>query len=193
MTTRNTIILAAGKGTRMKSKLYKVLHQVCGRTMVDCVLTQVEKIHMDNIVTVVGFGAEDVKTQLGDRSQYALQEKQLGTGDAVKKTADILEDVDGSTMVVSGDTPLFTAETFDHFFTQHEESGAVATVLTSKAPNPFGYGRVVRDDKGNVNKIVEQKDASVAEQNIDEINTGVYVFDNHELFEALKKVKNDNA
>ncbi|MFN1208618.1 NTP transferase domain-containing protein, partial [Enterococcus lactis] len=90
---------AAGKGTRMKSKLYKVLHQVCGRTMVDCVLTQVEKIHMDNIVTVVGFGAEDVKTQLGDRSQYALQEKQLGTGDAVKKTADILEDVDGSTMV----------------------------------------------------------------------------------------------
>ncbi|CAI2632043.1 Bifunctional protein GlmU [Apilactobacillus kunkeei] len=193
MTTRNTIILAAGKGTRMKSKLYKVLHQVCGRTMVDCVLTQVEKIHMDNIVTVVGFGAEDVKTQLGDRSQYALQEKQLGTGDAVKKTADILEDVDGSTMVVSGDTPLFTAETFDHLFTQHEESGAVATVLTSKAPNPFGYGRVVRDDKGNVNKIVEQKDASVAEQNIDEINTGVYVFDNHELFEALKKVKNDNA
>ena len=193
MATRNTIILAAGKGTRMKSKLYKVLHRVCGRTMVDCVLSQVEKIEMDNIVTVVGFGAEDVEKQLGDRSQYALQEKQLGTGDAVKKTASILENVEGSTMVVSGDTPLFTAETFKNLFDQHEESHAVATVLTSKAPNPFGYGRIVRDEKGNVNKIVEQKDASMTEQTIDEINTGVYVFDNHELFEALKQVNNDNA
>ncbi|CAI2630566.1 bifunctional UDP-N-acetylglucosamine diphosphorylase/glucosamine-1-phosphate N-acetyltransferase GlmU [Apilactobacillus apinorum] len=193
MATRNTIILAAGKGTRMKSKLYKVLHRVCGRTMVDCVLSQIEKIEMDNIVTVVGFGAEDVEKQLGDRSQYALQEKQLGTGDAVKKTASILENVEGSTMVVSGDTPLFTAETFKNLFDQHEESHAVATVLTSKAPNPFGYGRIVRDEKGNVNKIVEQKDASMTEQTIDEINTGVYVFDNHELFEALKQVNNDNA
>lgn len=193
MATRNTIILAAGKGTRMKSKLYKVLHKVCGRTMVDCVLTQVEKIKMDHVVTVVGYGAEDVEKQLGDRCQYALQEKQLGTGDAVKKTADILGDADGSTMVVSGDTPLFTADTFQHLFEEHEKSGAVATVLTSKAPDPFGYGRIVRGNDGNVEKIVEQKDASEEEQKIDEINTGVYVFNNQELFDALKLVKNDNA
>lgn len=193
MATRNTIILAAGKGTRMKSKLYKVLHKVCGRTMVDCVLTQVEKIKMDHVVTVVGYGAEDVERQLGDRCQYALQEKQLGTGDAVKKTADILGDADGSTMVVSGDTPLFTADTFQHLFEEHEKSGAVATVLTSKAPDSFGYGRIVRGNDGNVEKIVEQKDASEEEQKIDEINTGVYVFDNQELFDALKLVKNDNA
>lgn len=193
MATRNTIILAAGKGTRMKSKLYKVLHKVCGRTMVDCVLTQVEKIKMDHVVTVVGYGAEDVEKQLGDRCQYALQEKQLGTGDAVKQTADILGDADGSTMVVSGDTPLFTADTFQHLFEEHEKSGAVATVLTSKAPDPFGYGRIVRGNDGNVEKIVEQKDASEEEQKIDEINTGVYVFNNQELFDALKLVKNDNA
>jgi bifunctional UDP-N-acetylglucosamine pyrophosphorylase / glucosamine-1-phosphate N-acetyltransferase len=193
MATRNTIILAAGRGTRMKSKLYKVLHRVCGRTMVECVLTQLEKFKIDNIVTVVGFGAEEVKSQLGNRSQYVLQEKQLGTGDAVKKTANLLAHTDGSTMVVSGDTPLFTAETFQQLFHEHEESGAVATILTSKAPNPFGYGRIVRDSDGNVEKIVEQKDASTTEQKIDEINTGVYVFDNQELFAALQKVNNDNA
>ncbi|TPR47712.1 bifunctional UDP-N-acetylglucosamine diphosphorylase/glucosamine-1-phosphate N-acetyltransferase GlmU, partial [Apilactobacillus micheneri] len=193
MNTRNTIILAAGKGTRMKSKLYKVLHKVCGRTMVDCVLTQVEKINMDNVVTVVGYGADSVEEKLGKRSQYVLQEKQLGTGDAVKKTAPILGDLEGSTMVVSGDTPLFKADTFRKLFDYHEESNAVATVLTSKAPNPFGYGRVIRDSEGNVNKIVEQKDASEAEKKIDEINTGVYVFDNKELFNALNQVNNDNA
>ncbi|WP_105957356.1 bifunctional UDP-N-acetylglucosamine diphosphorylase/glucosamine-1-phosphate N-acetyltransferase GlmU [Apilactobacillus quenuiae] len=193
MNTRNTIILAAGKGTRMKSELYKVLHKVCGRTMVDCVLTQVEQINMDNVVTVVGYGAESVEEQLGKRSQYVLQEKQLGTGDAVKKTAPILGNLEGSTMVVSGDTPLFKADTFKKLFDYHEESNAVATVLTSKAPNPFGYGRVIRDSEGNVNKIVEQKDASEAEKKIDEINTGVYVFDNKELFNALSQVNNNNA
>lgn len=152
MNTRNTIILAAGKGTRMKSKLYKVLHRVCGKTMVDCVLTQVEANNMDNIVTVVGYGAEDVEKTLGNRTKYVLQKEQLGTGDAVKQTADLLADLDGSTMVVSGDTPLFKSETFDKLFNYHESQKATATILTSHAPNPFGYGRIVRSDNGNVEK-----------------------------------------
>lgn len=193
MSTRNTIILAAGKGTRMKSKLYKVLHQVCGRTMVDHVLTQVEKTDMDQIVTVVGFGAEKVEETLGDRTKYVLQKEQLGTGHAVLQTEPLLKNQEGTTLVVSGDTPLFQAETFEKLFKYHEAKKAVATILTSKAPDPTGYGRIVRNDIGIVEKIVEQKDASKEEQEIDEINTGVYVFDNQALFKALHQTSNDNA
>ncbi|KRM62784.1 bifunctional N-acetylglucosamine-1-phosphate uridyltransferase glucosamine-1-phosphate acetyltransferase [Paucilactobacillus vaccinostercus DSM 20634] len=193
MATRNAIILAAGKGTRMKSKLYKVLHQVCGKTMVDHVLTQIEQNKMDNVVTIVGFGAQDVENELGERTRYVLQKKQLGTGHAVLQAEDILGNLDGETIVVSGDTPLFTAETFAHLFEYHEAKKAAATVLTSVAPDPTGYGRIVRNNIGIVEKIVEQKDATRDEQDIHEINTGVYCFDNQKLFAALHLLTNDNA
>ena len=118
---RNAIILAAGKGTRMRSKLYKVLHQVCGKTMVEHVVTQLEKTDIDNIITIVGFGAEAVKKALGNRTQFALQSQQLGTGHAVMQAQNLLGDVDGETIVVSGDTPLFTADTFNKLFEYHEQ------------------------------------------------------------------------
>lgn len=193
MVQRNAIILAAGKGTRMRSKLYKVLHQVCGKTMVEHVLGQLEKAQIDNIITIIGFGAETVKKQLGNRSKFALQKQQLGTGHAVMQTKDLLGDAQGETVVVSGDTPLFTAETFEKLFEYHEQRHAAATILTSVAPDPTGYGRIVRNDLGIVERIVEQKDASVEEQAIHEINTGVYCFDNQKLFAALDKITNDNA
>lgn len=193
MATKNTIILAAGKGTRMKSKLYKVLHRLCGKTMVDHVLTQVEKAHMDHIITVVGFGADAVRDNLGNRTEYAVQEKQLGTGHAVLQAEPLLGKLDGMTMVVSGDTPLLTAQTFENLFTYHQNKKAKATILTSMAPDPTSYGRIVRNDLGIVEKIVEQKDATTEEQAIHEINTGVYVFDNQALFEALHKINNHNA
>ncbi|WP_283582832.1 bifunctional UDP-N-acetylglucosamine diphosphorylase/glucosamine-1-phosphate N-acetyltransferase GlmU [Limosilactobacillus difficilis] len=193
MAKRNAIVLAAGKGTRMKSKLYKVLHQVCGRTMVEHVVNQLGKAHIDNIVTVVGFGADTVKETLGSRTSFALQQQQLGTGHAVMQTEDLLGSSDGETLVVSGDTPLFTAETFNHLFEYHEQRHAAATILTSVAPDPTGYGRIIRNDVGIVERIVEQKDASKEEQAIKEINTGVYCFDNRKLFQALKKINNDNA
>lgn len=193
MKTKNAIILAAGKGTRMKSKLYKVLHEVCGKAMVDHVLTQIEKNKMDNIVTVVGFGAQDVEKTLGDRTKYVLQKQQLGTGHAVMQTEDLLGNLDGQTLIVSGDTPLFRAETFKKLFEYHEAKHAAATVLTSVAPDPTGYGRIVRNDIGIVEKIVEQKDATRDEQDIHEINTGVYCFDNKQLFDSLKLLTNDNA
>ena len=193
MANRNAIVLAAGKGTRMKSKLYKVLHQVCGKTMVEHVVDQLSKANIDNIVTVVGFGADTVKQALGSKTSFALQQQQLGTGHAVMQTKDLLGDAEGETLVVSGDTPLFTAETFNHLFEYHEQRHAAATILTSVAPDPTGYGRIVRNDVGIVERIVEQKDATKEEQAIKEINTGVYCFDNAKLFEALKKINNDNA
>lgn len=193
MKTKNAIILAAGKGTRMKSKLYKVLHQVAGKAMVDHVLAQLEANHMDNIVTVVGFGAENVEQALGERTKYAVQKKQLGTGHAVMQAADLLSDLDGQTLVISGDTPLFKAATLQKLVDYHTAKKASATVLTSIAPDPTGYGRLVRNDIGIVEKIVEQKDATPEEQAIDEINTGVYCFDNKTLFDALKLLSNDNA
>ena len=193
MTSRNAIILAAGKGTRMKSKLHKVLHEVCGKSMLEHVLSQLQAAGINKIVTVVGFGADDVKHTLGDQVSYALQKQQLGTGHAVMQTESLLGQSDGETLVVSGDTPLFTAETFNRLFDYHEQRHAAVTILTSKAPDPTGYGRIVRNEVGIVERIVEQKDATSEEQDIHEINTGVYCFDNQKLFAALKELTNDNA
>lgn len=187
------VVLAAGKGTRMKSKLYKVLHKVCGKTMVEHVVDAARGVNPAKIVTVVGTGAGEVEKVLDGKSNFAFQEKQLGTGDAVMTAKEELGDKDGATLVVTGDTPLFTTETFDELFKYHAEKGNAATVLTAEAPNPFGYGRIIRDDQGNVLRIVEQKDGKPEELKVKEINTGVFCFDNKKLFEALKHVDNNNA
>ncbi|MDK8272437.1 bifunctional UDP-N-acetylglucosamine diphosphorylase/glucosamine-1-phosphate N-acetyltransferase GlmU [Lactobacillus crispatus] len=187
------VVLAAGKGTRMKSKLYKVLHKVCGKTMVEHVVDAAQGVNPAEIVTIVGTGAGDVEKVLADKSKFAFQEKQLGTGDAVMTAREELGDNDGATLVVTGDTPLFTTDTFNELFKYHAEKGNAATVLTAEAPNPFGYGRIIRDDQGNVLRIVEQKDGKPEELKVKEINTGVFCFDNKKLFEALKHVNNDNA
>lgn len=187
------VVLAAGKGTRMKSKLYKVLHKVCGKTMVEHVVDAAQGVNPAEIVTIVGTGAGDVEKVLADKFKFAFQEKQLGTGDAVMTAREELGDKDGATLVVTGDTPLFTTDTFNELFKYHAEKGNAATVLTAEAPNPFGYGRIIRDDQGNVLRIVEQKDGKPEELKVKEINTGVFCFDNKKLFEALKHVNNDNA
>ena len=193
MTSKYAVILAAGQGTRMKSKLYKVLHPVCGKPMVDHVLTQIEKNDMDQIVTVIGHGADMVKDTLKERTNYVVQAQQLGTGHAVMQAESLLGDKDGMTLIACGDTPLFTAETFSELFQYHQSKGAVATVLTAHTEAPFGYGRIIRNDLGIVERIVEQKDATKDEAAVKEINTGVYCFNNRELFEALHKINNDNA
>ena len=170
------IVLAAGKGTRMKSKLYKVLHPVCGKTMVEHVVDAAKAVEPEKIVTVVGHGAEDVEKVLAGKADFALQEEQLGTGHAVMQAADQLAGLEGATLVATGDTPLFTGETFKKLFAYHEEEGNAATVLTAEAPNPFGYGRIIRDDQGNVLRIVEQKDGNPEELKVKEINTGIFCF-----------------
>lgn len=187
------VVLAAGKGTRMKSQLYKVLHQVCGKSMVEHVVEAAQAIEPDKIVTVVGNGAEEVKKVLAGKSEFALQAKQLGTGDAVLTAGKELAGKDGATLVITGDTPLFTSETFQKLFDYHQNKGNAATVLTAQAPNPYGYGRIIRDDQDNVLRIVEQKDGTPEDLKVTEINTGVFCFDNKQLFEALTHVNNRNA
>lgn len=193
MSNRYAVILAAGQGTRMKSKLYKVLHPVCGKPMVQHVVDQVKKLDTQEIVTIIGHGAEKVQAQIGIASHYALQEQQLGTAHAVMQAREMLEGKEGITLVVCGDTPLIKAETMEALFKQHVEAKAKATVLTARIENPTGYGRIVRNQSGLVEKIVEHKDATEEEREINEINTGTYCFDNIALFEALKHVSNENV
>ena len=190
---RYAVILAAGQGTRMKSKLYKVLHPVCGKSMVQHVVDQIIKLHIEQIVTVIGHGAEKVKAELGEQCLYVLQEEQLGTGHAVMQAKDLLKGKQGTTLVVCGDTPLIKSQTIEALFQHHEEKEAKVTVLTAQADNPTGYGRIVRNETGFVEKIVEHKDASDEERLISEINTGTYCFDNQALFEALNEVTNENV
>ncbi|MFJ7640579.1 bifunctional UDP-N-acetylglucosamine diphosphorylase/glucosamine-1-phosphate N-acetyltransferase GlmU [Peribacillus sp. NPDC097264] len=193
MSNRYAIILAAGQGTRMKSKLYKVLHPVCGKPMVQHVIDQVNQLQIEDIVTVIGHGAEKVQEQLGDSCKYALQEQQLGTAHAVMQAESVLAGKSGITLVICGDTPLIKAETMEALIALHEKSQAKATILTAYADQPDGYGRVLRSENGLVEKIVEHKDASVEERYVKEINTGTYCFDNQALFSALKKVSNENV
>lgn len=193
MTNRYAVVLAAGQGTRMKSKLYKVLHPVLGRPMVQHVVQQLKPLHLNKIVTIVGFGAEKVKETLEGESEFALQEEQLGTGHAVMQAEPLLKGKRGTTIVVCGDTPLITSTTFEALITFHEKEGAGATILTAQTDDPTGYGRVIRNGQGEVERIVEHKDASEDELLVQEINTGTYCFDNEALFAALEEVSNDNA
>lgn len=193
MTKRYAVILAAGQGTRMKSSLYKVLHPVLGRPMVQHVIDNIKSIDVDQIVTIVGHGSDSVMAYIGNDSEYVLQEEQLGTGHAVIQAEKLLGDKEGTTLVVCGDTPLIRQETFEQLLEYHEKEGAQATILTSRAEDPTGYGRVIRHPEKGVERIVEHKDASEEERLVDEINTGTYCFDNKTLFKALKQISNDNA
>ena len=189
---RMAVVLAAGQGKRMKSKLYKVLHPVCGKPMVGHVLDTVKATGCERSIVIVGHGAEAVQAYLGEKAEYVLQEVQLGTGHAVKQAKDLLGKEEGTTIVICGDTPLVTTETLEGLMTLHEQRKAAATVLTAVMENPVGYGRIIRGEDGGVLKIVEQKDCSAEEDAVREINTGTYCFDNSRLFAALDKVTNSN-
>jgi bifunctional UDP-N-acetylglucosamine pyrophosphorylase/glucosamine-1-phosphate N-acetyltransferase len=193
MTNVYAVILAAGQGTRMKSKLYKVLHPVCGKPMVEHVVDHIQTLDVERIVTIVGYGAEKVKEQLGEKSEYVLQAEQLGTAHAVQQVEPILGELEGTTIVICGDTPLIRPETMKALFEHHESNHAKATILTAIAEDPTGYGRILRSTDQQVAQIVEQKDATPEQRQVKEINTGTYCFDNKALFAALKLVKNDNA
>ncbi|NTU24373.1 bifunctional UDP-N-acetylglucosamine diphosphorylase/glucosamine-1-phosphate N-acetyltransferase GlmU [Brevibacillus sp. HB1.2] len=193
MSSRYAIVLAAGKGTRMKSTRCKVLHEVCGKSMIQHIVDRLHALGIHEIILVVGHGAEQVEKQIGASVRYAYQQEQLGTAHAVLMAADLLHNKQGTTIVLSGDTPLVREKTLVQLLEQHETQQAAATVLTARVDDPVGYGRLIRDAKGFVKRIVEHKDATAEERQVCEINTGMYCFDNQKLFQALSRVKNDNA
>ncbi|HEY3382911.1 MAG TPA: bifunctional UDP-N-acetylglucosamine diphosphorylase/glucosamine-1-phosphate N-acetyltransferase GlmU [Vicinamibacterales bacterium] len=194
MTPLHVLILAAGKGTRMKSARPKVLHQVAGAPMIDYVLATAGQLSPASRTVVVGHEAEQVQKALAHRAdvRFVLQEPQLGTGHAVLQAKPLLEGVRGTLVLLSGDVPLLRRETLDALISTHEASGAAATVVTAIVPDPTGYGRVVRDGD-SVLRIVEHRDASAAERAIREINSGIYAFDLEPLFPALGQIAADNA
>lgn len=187
------VILAAGKGTRMKSALPKVLHQVCGRPMLDHVINAVTKAGATKTVVIAGFGAQQVTDFVGGRATVVLQEEQLGTAHALLQAEDELTNFPGDLLVVCGDTPLLRYQTLADLAHYHRETGAAATLLTAEMENPTGYGRVIRAQGGSVDRIVEQKDATPEELKVKEINTGVYCFKVAGLFAALKEITPANA
>ena len=187
-----SIILAAGEGKRMKSNIAKPLQQAAGKALVEWVLDTAEETGSDENIVVIGHKAEDVKAYLGDRAKYAYQYEQLGTGHAVMQGIESIKDVDGTVMVLYGDSPLIEAETLKRVREDHSKKMRAATVITAIADEPYGYGRIVREN-GEIVRIVEQKDASEDEQKITEGNSGMYFFDIQKLKESLSKITNDNS
>lgn len=189
----STIILAAGKGTRMKSELPKVLHPVCGKPMISYPLAEAKKAGAGKIVGVIGHGAEAVRSSLDDEGiDFVVQEEQLGTGHAVMVCETALEDKDIPVVILCGDAPLIRSSTIAGLVKSHRENKNSVTVLTAEMEEPGGYGRIIKDGS-EIAKIVEEKDASEAERAIREVNSGVYCVEGSFLFEALKKVGSNNA
>ena len=188
-----SVILAAGMGTRMKSKMPKVLHKVCGKPLSKWVIDASKAAGADKVCAVVGHKAETVKEVLGDVCEFALQTEQKGTGHAVMQAIDVIKNSKGEVVILNGDTPLITAETINKAIEYHKNNGNQATVITAILDDATGYGRIVRDNDGSVLKIVEQKDASEEEKKINEVNSGMYVFDAQSLVYALDKITPNNA
>ena len=198
------IILAAGKGTRMKSDKPKVVHEVLGKPMVYYSIEAAKNAGCEKVCVIVGYKAEEVEhsiyatyeslglaDEMNNRVSYALQKEQLGTGHAVKCASDFIGN-DGDVVVLCGDTPLVTADTLESAIRRHKTDGNGVTVISAVLDDPFGYGRIIRDDKG-LDRIVEQKDATEEEQAVCEVNSGMYIFQCDALLSALSQVKNDNA
>jgi bifunctional UDP-N-acetylglucosamine pyrophosphorylase/glucosamine-1-phosphate N-acetyltransferase len=190
----HVVILAAGKGTRMKSSLPKVLHRVGGRPMIEQVLSTARTLTPDSTTLVVGHGAAEVRDALARQSglSFVVQEPQLGTAHALQVTEPLLKRAQGALLLLSADVPQLTAETLRHLVDRHLRSAAAVTVLTAMVDNPQGYGRIVRSGE-RIARIVEERDASPVERAITEINAGIYVFEMEGLFEALHDIAAENA
>lgn len=186
------VILAAGKGTRMKSDLPKVLHKICGVPLIRHVLKAARDAGAERIVVVAGFGGELVEQEIKGMAEVVYQHEQKGTAHALQQAAQ-LRDFPGDILVLCGDTPLISADSLKELVLTHRDRGAWATVLTAVLEDPTGYGRIIRDSAGNVTGIVEQKDAQPGQLTIKEINSGMYCFKADRLFDALAHLKPDNA
>lgn len=190
MSGLKVVILAAGQGTRMKSKVPKVLHKVLDKTMVDYVIDASVEAGAEDICVIVGHQSAMVKAMIGTRVKFALQKEQLGTGHAVMQAGDFISD--GNILVLCGDTPLIRPETIKELSDMHNSGGSDVTVVSMRADDPTGYGRIVRENNAFA-KIVEQKDADEEQKKINEVNTGVYIFKADALKAAFEKLSNNNS
>ncbi len=187
-----SLILAAGKGTRMKSDLPKVVHKCMGNPMVHYVIEASKIAGATDVCVIVGYKADEVKSAITADVKYALQTEQLGTGHAVKCAKDFIGN-EGDVIILCGDTPLITGDTLTKLYETHTKGGYGVTVLSAILDDATGYGRIVRDTNGEFAKIVEQKDATEEEKLVKEINSGMYVFNAKALSKALDMITNDNA
>lgn len=185
------LILAAGEGKRMKSEKAKVLHQVCGKAMIEWVYDAARNAGIDKCVAIVGHKAEQVMEYMGDRVEYVMQEQRLGTGHAVQMARSYI-DKGGYILILYGDTPLITSKTIKNAMEKLMTEKLNAVVISADVEDPYGYGRIVRDAQGRFLRIVEHRDASEEEKSIREINSGMYIFSAGELAEALDLLRNDN-
>ncbi|MCM8796750.1 MAG: NTP transferase domain-containing protein [Candidatus Omnitrophica bacterium] len=186
------IILAAGKSTRMKSQIPKVLHPICGRPMLGYVLDLVKDLKVKTAIAVLGYKHEEVKDVLPAGMRTVRQKKLLGTADAVKTALPLLKNFKGTVLILYGDNPLLKKESLRKLLDYHRKNKADATLLTATVEKPTGYGRIVRDKFGSICRIVEDKDADDFDRNIKEINTGIMCFSKDKLEAALRRVKPDN-
>ena len=186
---KSAIIMAAGKGTRMKSETPKVMHEICQKPMINHILDQLDKIKVEKIVTIVGYGHEIIETALQDRCQFAIQDPPRGTGHAVAQATQLAHET-GLTLVANGDCPRIQNITYQRMFDECKD--VQMTVLTAVLVDPKFYGRIIRNQEGFIEKIVEFKDCTEEEKKICEINTGIYCFDNRTLFDNLSEIKNNN-
>jgi len=189
------VVLAAGKGVRMKSSLPKVVHKLNGIPMIQRIITNVRKLHPEKIIAVVGYKKDIVMAAIhkSDNVIFVEQKKQKGTGHAVQMTKNELKDFSGYIIVTPGDVPLLTSNTLKDLVSLHQEKKAAATVLTTVMDDAHGYGRIIRDENDYVTKIVEHKDATEKEKQVQEINTGIFCFDSDALFTSLPLISSDNA
>ena len=185
------VVMAAGKGTRMKSKLPKVMHSLAGKTLIEHVLDILKHAGIKHPLVVVGHGREGIEVSIQQRAEIVVQEEQLGTGHAIMQAIPFLKDAQ-TVLVLSGDQPLLKPETLLALVEMHQAQGASATVLTASMDQPFGYGRIIKDGE-NLVKIIEEKDATSVEREIKEINTGTYCFKASALISALTKITTQNA
>lgn len=195
MALETVVILAAGEGTRMKSRLPKVLHSISGRSLLGHVLSAVETLNPDHVRVVVGSGREQVEAHLAEiapKVTTVFQEHRGGTGHAAQLALEGLA-ASGTILILAGDTPMLTGQSLASLIQDHKVGGFTASVLTAEHPEPTGYGRIIRGDDGSLLRIVEEKDADEFEKAIDEINSGVYLFDCAKLAGAIGKLRNDNA
>ena len=187
------VILAAGKGTRMKSNKSKLVHKIYGKELVKRVVETAKKAEIEDVIAIVGYKKEQVQSVLGNSVSYAIQEEMLGTGHAVLQAEKYLKDKHGKVVVLSGDVPIIRPETIKNLLQKSINNKEYATLVTAIYNNPTGYGRIIRDEGGSVEEIIEEKDANEEQRKIQEINAGIYCFDIQELLKALKELKPDNA